>query len=83
MEVIDITDLDILIKGRPYLYTDSLPKEIKPDIMKFITGRTLMGDKDGRTRIGNNLFRLWLKKIKYEGFDKDTPFLIQYDAGKI
>jgi hypothetical protein len=83
MKTIDITTLDTLIEGRPYIYIDTLPKEIKSDIMNFITGRTLMGDENGRVRIGKNLFNRWLKKIKYSGFDYDIPFLIRYDAGKI
>ena len=81
MEALDITLLDKLIVGKPYLYIDELPEAIKPDIIKFIAGRTIMGDSSGRKKIGKNLFNRWLKKIKYSGFDYDIPFLIHYNAG--
>lgn len=83
MESLDITALYTLIEGKPYIYIDDLPDEIKPDIIKFIAGRTIMGDAQGRKRIGKNLFTRWLKKIKYFGFDYDIPFLIRYNAGTI
>jgi len=63
---------DIPIKKEVIFLTD-IRKEFRQDLQNYIVGETL-GILDGKPVIGKNLYRMWLKKLKTQGFDYEIKF---------
>jgi hypothetical protein len=71
MPMIDLTILPRLIQGREYVNLGEIPEDYRNDFQKFIVGQTFTVLPDGEIRIGGNLYKAWLRKLYYQGFDSD------------
>ena len=63
-----------LIKKREYIFLEEIPELYRKDFQKFIVGQTITILPGGRVKIGGNLYKGWLRKLYYKGFDCDVPF---------
>lgn len=55
------------------IFLDDLPKQLKPDLQKFIVGETI-SMREGKIVIGHNLYKRWLLKIRTKGFDYEIDW---------
>jgi len=55
------------------IFLDDIPKQLRPDLQKFIVGETL-SMREGKIVIGNNLYKQWLLKIRTKGFDDEIDW---------
>jgi hypothetical protein len=55
------------------IFLDDLELKFKDDLQNFIVGETLYL-KDGKVVVGKNLYKKWLQKLQYKGFDYEIDF---------
>lgn len=61
------------LPDKAVIFLDDLPKQLRPDLQKFIVGETL-SMREGKIVIGNNLYKRWLLKLKTKGFDYEIDW---------
>lgn len=72
MEIYDLNILPSLLKGKNSVLLSEVPKPFRPDLIRFITGETLMPGENGEIIVGDNLYRQWLSKLFIKGFDSEV-----------
>ena len=70
--IYSLSILPNLIVGKDSLSIDEVPKPFRNDLKTFLIGETFMPSKDGKLRIGANLYASWIKKLVIKGFDEDV-----------
>lgn len=61
------------LSNKSEVYLEDLREEFRQDLRNFIVGETLTM-RNGKLVIGNNLYMLWLNKVKLKGFDYEIDF---------
>jgi hypothetical protein len=61
------------LANRQSILLEEIRPEFRKDLQNFIIGHTITL-RDGKVVIGNNLYRQWLSKVRYRGFDFEIDF---------
>ena len=72
MKIFNLNILPELINGKSYLAISEIPKPFQKDILNFISGETIRLTEKGEIRIGDNMYKSWIKKLIKKGFDYEV-----------
>lgn len=76
MKIYNLNILPFLLKGKKSVLLSEVPKPFRSDLVRFITGETMMPGKNGEITVGDNLYRKWLDKLFIKGFDYEVDLKI-------